>query len=257
VRAYNSEEGSFVRNYRILQLLAQAVTSLQQRMKNIYSLIIAFAFFMLLSGCTIVGFTTGAIIDANQPDTLRLVNGDVFNPYDNLSDAEITLKNGEKYRGTYLGYTLTEEQAYQKKYEGVTIENTPLEKILPFNKPLTEQQTKYYPGRRFRGFLYTGFLVENRLIPFHINAIDIDSGRIASALLQKKIFEGIVPTREVYKLMQEGEDKKRIFDVAMVRDISAKASNYRKWIYGGIGLGIDALIFGWFVSRLNSKSFGG
>ena len=89
--------------------------NIQTKLSLAIVLLVAAAVVLQLSGCSLIGFGVGSIIDASKSDSL-LIPGwriETIKPGEGI---RVLLKNGEEVRGTYMGHNPIPQEKYAARY---------------------------------------------------------------------------------------------------------------------------------------------
>ena len=225
-----------------------------------------FAAFLLLcstglSGCSLIGFGTGALIDGGKQDTENLNTGEAMK-LDKGDELRIVLVDSTTVKGTYNGVTLCDSETYAKQYTDFLksrhADDTPFPAL--GDTLLLDTKTSESSNRLlFRGFRpglvrlqYTGSPFYTN-IPFsQFTALENrDSVKLEAGMLERMDNAGQLPN-DVSLVVQTNGDTMRV-PLNDIDHCEKAVSKNARWIGLGVGLAADVAAV---VAISNIKFFG-
>lgn len=209
------------------------------------TLLVAVAATFLFNGCSVVGFTVGAIIDGSKPDRDTIPGPQVVAKVGKGDTVEIIQKNGEHLRGEYVGTDTISMAEYAQRYnetrkqnQGITL--PALGDTIDINNYLSEAE--------FLGFGDEYILVKRQVNPqptrFALDRLtsirDSRGNVIEGETLKKLLHDGKLPLLSAI-VIKNGLRTTRV-PIDSLRQVDIPATKNAKW--GGLvfGAGVDVAV---------------
>ena len=209
----------------------------------------------VVSGCSIVGLSVGALADVNNPDRADILinNIDHIKPGTRI---EIVLNSDDTLRGKYKGIAQMSNEEYETLFNELSGSSNELSAIPAPSDTITifdfsgNEWTYVLIGYN-RGYLSVRRMEEEKPIAFltrNISKIAFSNGEaISGADIESLIFERKLP---VYQTLVLDSDGQRVaIPVDSITRVTRIGSNNRIWIGLALGFLIDLAIIIDFLSH--------
>lgn len=202
----------------------------------------------LLSGCSLIGFTVGAIVDGSKPDRDSIAGQQVIENIELGDSVEVVLVNGGLLEGVYIGVDTFSVTEYDQTYNEASsqIED---DIILPeVGDTVTLTINGYLSKAQFLGFGHK-YVLAKRQGDRRISMIDLDNltsitntrgNSVKAKIVKNLLHDGRLPSALPALLIKDGQTTARI-PIDSLKFISVETSKNSKWVGLGIGLAVDVV----------------
>jgi hypothetical protein len=246
---------------------------------KITALAVAIMIVATINGCSVIGFTVGAMKDNSKPDSLQIAGyeAEKIKPGKNV---KITMNNGRQLQGKYRGLHTLPQDVYSQRFNAIREKSSPDFIVPKLNDDIVltlnsgNQVEREFLGFDFRNQLILLEDTSTTNSPLNLRILTKVKGNPGSQNFPSRIVDKIsdregkvYQTRDLEKLAFvcqipfssaiafENQDSMFLIPGEEVSRIELKNGNNDKWIGLGIGAVIDAGLI--ITAIIISQSWGG